>query len=690
MVKCHVSYLSWLESPLIGEAVVLLLAASCYMNSLRGDFVHDDIFAIKENHDLRPETPLRQLFVDDFWGTQMSSPKSHKSYRPLCVLTFRLNYLVSGLTPYHYHLCNVVLHAVASNLFMIVAHEVVFRSRTLAVLAALLFAAHPVHAEAVTGVVGRADVLACILSLLGFLMYHRCIKSGGSTNWPLLFGSIACAAAGMLCKEQGITVLGICLVYDWLVNTDILEKRQLSLNAILSDKQRVLRSGIVLSSIISLLAFRMYMLNGQLPGFTDQDNPASFAAQWSTRFFTFAYLWAFNANLLTTPVTLSYDWQMGSIPLVESLADARQIATLATFGSLAALSFVALLHSRAVVRRILLVSLCFLVLPFLPASNLFFRVGFVVAERILYLPSIGFSLLVVFGLNELTAARSLSGTPDSSPGTGAKPTRPEVQRRSAPAWPAVLFVVLVAAMAGKTVVRNPVWWTRESLFRSGLAVVPDNAKVHYNYANFLKDSSRADEAIVHYRRALSLYPNHASASNNLGTIVSDNAESERLYKRATELNPHHSRAFFNLGGLLRDQNRLEEAKAAFEKALKIDEKYADALSGLSGVLEAQGNVDLALSMLQHAISLHPEQADYHHNLAVFYSNQGHLQESLDSYAKALQLNPDRHITLISYARQLRKAKHNDAAEAAFKKLVRVIQSGPHIMYLYEGSTCRGT
>ena len=103
---------------------------------------------------------------------------------------------------------------------------------------------------------------------------------------------------------------------------------------------------LVYVQIISLLAFRMYMLNGQLPGFTDQDNPASFAAQWSTRFFTFAYLWAFNANLLTTPVTLSYDWQMGSIPLVESLADARQIATLATFGSLAALSFVALLHSR--------------------------------------------------------------------------------------------------------------------------------------------------------------------------------------------------------------------------------------------------------------------------------------------------------------------------------------------------------
>ena len=129
---------------------VNVVAISCYVNSLWCDLVHDDLFAITENQDLRPETPIGRVFVNDFWGKPMSSNTSHKSYRPICVLTFRLNYFMHGLDPFGYHAVNMFLHAIVCSIFLYTCEKVVLKSFHSAVIAALLFASHPVHTEAVS------------------------------------------------------------------------------------------------------------------------------------------------------------------------------------------------------------------------------------------------------------------------------------------------------------------------------------------------------------------------------------------------------------------------------------------------------------------------------------------------------------------------------------------------------------
>ena len=148
-VRLFLSVPQWMSKGWRGNALVLFIAVVCYLNSLPGEFVHDDIFAIRENMDVRPETPIGQLFSNDFWGTPMSSPTSHKSYRPLCVLTFRLNYWLSGLSSTAYHFTNLLAHAGVCLAFLHVASTVIFGNRQLAFLAAVLFAVHPVHTEAV-------------------------------------------------------------------------------------------------------------------------------------------------------------------------------------------------------------------------------------------------------------------------------------------------------------------------------------------------------------------------------------------------------------------------------------------------------------------------------------------------------------------------------------------------------------
>ena len=132
-------------------AVCAILAGLLYLNTLDCDLVYDDEKAISWNPDLRPSSPWSVLFSHDFWGSSMTSPSSHKSYRPLCVATFRLNYLLHGLDPMGYHLVNVVLHAVVCYLYVQLC-AVVFSTNSVwpALTAGLLFAAHPIHTEAVS------------------------------------------------------------------------------------------------------------------------------------------------------------------------------------------------------------------------------------------------------------------------------------------------------------------------------------------------------------------------------------------------------------------------------------------------------------------------------------------------------------------------------------------------------------
>ncbi|XP_031568879.1 protein O-mannosyl-transferase TMTC4-like [Actinia tenebrosa] len=167
-------------------ASILLSTVSiiCYWNSCNGDFVFDDSEAIVGNKDLRPDTPFWKLFLHDFWGGTLTSNDSHKSYRPLTVLTYRWNYwLAGGLHPWGFHFVNVILHAVVSCLSLLVFNEVFSEKQTqggkvskTGFLCALLFTIHPIHTESVAGVVGRADLLSGLCFFLSFLTYAKCCK----------------------------------------------------------------------------------------------------------------------------------------------------------------------------------------------------------------------------------------------------------------------------------------------------------------------------------------------------------------------------------------------------------------------------------------------------------------------------------------------------------------------------------
>lgn len=201
-----------------GSATIAAAAMATAWNAHGNGFVWDDRAAVIGNKDVRSDvngTALWQVFTNDFWGTSIRAVDSHKSYRPLTVLSFRLNHLLTGFDAQYFHITNTLIHVGCSLLVWRVA-TVLFRSRTAspssaagttallefieigAILSGLLFAVHPIHCDAVASVVGRADLLCTLLALQSFLMYVDAVKKSESPRWSAFALALATAVGGKM------------------------------------------------------------------------------------------------------------------------------------------------------------------------------------------------------------------------------------------------------------------------------------------------------------------------------------------------------------------------------------------------------------------------------------------------------------------------------------------------------------
>ncbi|GFQ99577.1 protein O-mannosyl-transferase TMTC3 [Trichonephila clavata] len=275
-----------------------------------------------------------------------------------------------------------------------------FSSGTSSLVSSALFAVHPVHTEAVSGVVGRAELLSAVAFLCALLYYIHNRYQHKTNAWQECGVTSVLAILGLLCKEQALTVLAVCCIYEIMSPKNqrrVQGIRYLMLGRVspwLRDK--LLRVSLLTTAALGALYLRCKIMGPKIvPAFSRFDNPAA-ASATPVRQLTYNYLLSVNAWLLLFPCNLCCDWTMSSIPLITGFWDARNLATVAFYAFiLFAARTIFRLEEDA--RMNLVMSLSLLVLPFLPASNLFFPVGFVVAERVLYIPSMGFCMILAQG-----------------------------------------------------------------------------------------------------------------------------------------------------------------------------------------------------------------------------------------------------------------------------------------------------
>ncbi|XP_072884906.1 protein O-mannosyl-transferase TMTC4 isoform X2 [Hemitrygon akajei] len=569
------------------KAVVASLALLCFGISYDGDFVFDDSEAIINNMDLRPETSLGNLWEHDFWGTNLISNTSHKSYRPLTVLTFRLNYLVAGgLHPIGFHVVNIALHSVISvmmlDVFSVLLGGLVHDERgkllnkapKASFLAALLFAVHPVHTES-----------RSLTWIRGFFTRVLLLSLGGA----------------------------VLLYCRW----------------------RIMGTGP--------------------PAFTEVDNPASFADSALVRTINYNYYYSLNAWLLVCPWWLCFDWSMGCLPLIKSFSEFRILALLALWFFLIGITWQSLFSKSPEERRILASGITLVIIPFLPASNIFFRVGFVIAERVIYLSSTGYCILLSYAMCVLSR---------------------KGRRIKSLLSAALLGLVTLNVM--QCIRRSNHWRSEEALFTSALSVCPFNAKVHYNVGKNLADRGKEESAILYYREAVRLHPTYVHAMNNLGNILKERKElheAEKLLSSAVAIQPDFAAAWMNLGIVQNSLKKFEEAEKSYWTAIKYRKRYPDCYYNLGRLYaDLHRNAD-ALSAWQNATLLKPNHGLAWNNMIILLDNTGNLAKAEAVGKEALKLLPNDHTIMFSFANVLGKLKKYKESESLFLK---ALQRNPKI------------
>lgn len=653
-------------------AIVGITAFAVYFNSLGCGFVFDDISAIKDNRDLRPHTPLKNVFFNDFWGTPMHKEQSHKSYRPLCVLTFRWNYLIHQLDPMGYHLLNVFLHIGVCILYFRTC--LMFVSDLASFISAVLFAVHPIHTEAVTGVVGRAETLSSLFYLAALITYTKCCKSKRSTGWQSLLLSMFFVFIAMLCKEQGITATAVCVLYEIFVAQRVraldiilaikstLDGKKISPTWSNEGTKRLMALTVV---TFSLLILRLNVMGSKLPIFTRFDNPASVALTPS-RQLTYNYLAAVNLRLLFLPYDLCCDWTMGTIPLVENITDPRILMIIGAHGIVIGLTIFAILTRNRQTSIVIIMSLAMMILPFLPASNLFFPVGFVIAERVLYAPSMGFCMLIGYGWSVLRERKS--------------------KRLS------TLFIwTILLTHSMKTFARNYDWLDEYSIFMSGLRMNDRNAKLFNNVGHALENQGRFKEALDYFNMAVRVQGDDIGAHINVGRTYNHLKmfkEAEDAYLKAKSLlpkakpgesyqariAPNHLNVFVNLANLIaKNATRLEEADLLYRQAISMRADYTQAYINRGDVLIKMNRTKEAQEVYERALFYDSNNPDIYYNLGVVFLEQGKASQALAYLDKALEFDPEHEQALLNSAILLQELGRAELRKVARERLLKLLR-----------------
>ena len=427
----------------------LLLAAVVlvYGNTLVNQFAMDDELYIMRNPQVT-DPSLHRLF----------SPNPVSSvFRPVAFATLAVNWAVSGTEPAGYHLLNLILHAGATWLLYILLQELLRSSqegKTAAFVAALLYAVHPIHTEAVAWAVGRAEILAAGFLFAGWILHLR--------DRPI--GSLACFALAVLSKESAVAFFPLVLLGDYAIGK---WKPRL---------RYALAAGLTLLYLLLLWTVQGGRFGpAEIPMV---DNPlAHLPAGWRI-LNALRVAWKYVA-LQIYPAVLSCDYSFNQIPIYR---DWRHTLPAAVAAAAIALAWIWAVRKRQA-QWALAGGIYFA--GFAVTANILVPTGTIMGERLAYLPSAGFCLMLALGWNWLR------------------------QRKEILAW--VLLAAIVFSASVRTVARNRDWKDTFALYSSAVRAVPNDAKMHANLAGQYSTRNQLDLAAGEYQIALRINPDSPDA-----------------------------------------------------------------------------------------------------------------------------------------------------------------------------------
>jgi len=604
-----------------------LLALLPFLNGLPYDFTYDDKLIIRDNDRLESPAKVDEIFTTQYFGGALTSAQN---YRPVLLLTYAVQRWIHGNRAWLFRAVNLALHAAVTVSLAAWLFALGFAAGP-ASAAAALFAVATVHVEAVTSLVGRAELLAALLVFAVALLWLRATREG-----RLATGSYAAALAVFLIavfvKENAVVAPGVIFLGELFRGGRGRSPREAWGN--LAAPARWGLAGFALPLAV-LFAVRFVVIKGFLiskeAGIFELENPLvvmSFPVRAANALnLALRYL-----GKIFLPIHLAADHSAYALPLVRSLRDPAAWVGLA--GALMAAVLALVLWKR---RPLAAFGMCFFAGTLFPASNVPFVIGTIFAERLAYLPSAGLFCLAV--------------------GLLAAPVR-EVPR-PARAWRESLLLAVVVAYAAATVARNRVWKDDATLYADMVAKVPRSAKAHYNVAwDAQREGGRA-AAVTQLREAVAIFPGYYDA-------------------------------WALLGKQLWDEKKWDEAIACYRKSVEIFPSYENGNWGLAKTLEESGRTEEARKAFEVASDRFPDSYPVAYHRAAFIEEHGSLEDAEDAWDDAVENGDGAVSARLAHARVLRKlGREEEAWDEARFALVRDSASGEARRFLAEGYERKG-
>ena len=539
-------------------AAILLATGAAYLWTLQFGFVYDDLGQIVSNPLVQSWRYFPMYFRGNVW---MQQSALGNYYRPLFLTWLLINHTVFGLHATFWHVTNLLAHMGATTLVFVLALRLT-RQQKVAAIAALIFGVHPVHVESVAWISGVTDPLLALLMIPSFLAFLNYRENKGG-KW--LGVSVALFAAALLAKETAVILPGLIVAHVLLCDDDGWKKK-------LTDAARV----VVPFAIVTLVY--LVMRGAALQGIAHQ----TVAIPASISLYTLPSVAWFYLKQLCLPVGLSafYD-----TPYVTHVSWRYFLAPLT--GVVVALLVIAVAWWKSQSPQVAMAAV-WMLLPLVPVMNVsLLPMGDFVHDRYLYLPTIGFAMLVAMALAKLD---DVSIAPRYF---GA----------------AVATAIAVAMIAG-TVVQSLPWKDDIPLYVRGMRIAPNNDLPRNKLAATFVARGMYDKGIRLYEFVLAVDPDYWYANYKMGYaqyMTGHYDKAEQYLAKCVAVNAVPD-ALYYLGLSATKLRKYEQAESALREAVKRDPKAPGYEFALGMAMKEQGKLQPALESFRAELAANPNDA----------------------------------------------------------------------------------
>jgi len=591
------------------QAALLLavLAFLVYGNSLQNSFVFDDNMLITQAREVASLAQFLRAFEWELRRPVSPSPDEGVSHRPVRNAALAAEYHFFGSNPVGYRTVNILLHALNGLLVFVILRALIGRARP-ALYAAVLFIVHPVQTESVAYIAGQRDVLFTIFYLLGFLGYVR-YRATARTGYLGLAG--LAYLLGLFTKEMAITLPLLCLAYDLLhfapgtgggIAPPFGKALRTSYRVALERSKWLY---LIMGTVLALLLF--YFVVAANPS----HQRTLYGGGLGPTLLTSARIVAYYLKQMIFPLTLNAD-SYAAFQVTRSFTDPRGLLALFVLTGL----WYGLFRGLRADRWITFGGVWFF-LTLLPISQIIPHQE-LVAEHFLYMPSVGFCLVV-----SLFIERGLA-LPLAGRGIAA------------------VSVCALLLLGARTILRNRDWKDELTLWTKAAQAAPHSYWAHQRLGDAYKSLGRYEEAIREYKAVQDLTPGYATEYIAIGDCLrrlGKYDEAVDQFRKALAISPDSIAARLGLAHTYLAMGLLERAQEVHQPIARFLSKAAQEFRRTGDARMTEGRAAEAVMAYRNGLEVDPLDPSLHVSLARAYTAMGLHEQATEAHRKALQLDP---------------------------------------------------